>query len=178
MAADRLLILAGSLPHRRKAAALYESCLRDMVSTAARERGRVEVWHPRSRSTRKWLERNFPHLLVQEQADRAAGERVADAFGRSFDDGAERVVTLLQPVPTLAEATLTSAFHDLHEADAVLAPLTGGGCYLVGLRAEARDAATRVFRSVSWSAPEEWDTLLRAASAAGLSPRVLPGLEG
>lgn len=175
MAADRLLIFAGPLPARRKAAAAYEADLRETIGIAARERGRVEVWHVGGRAMRRRLEAGFPHVLLREQTDGNAGRRLSDAFRRSFQDGAERVVVLLGPAPSLLEATLTSAFHDLHEVEAVLGPAAGGGCYLVGLRDGAWRRAPDIFDALELNG-EEGDLMLHHLTVAGLSLRVLPGI--
>ncbi len=158
-----------------QAAELYEACLRDVIALAARERGRLELWFSGGDTARKYFEREFRHLLREPQTWGSLGQRLADAFDRSFQDGAERVIAIVSDSPTLPETTLTSAFHDLHEADAVLGPTRDGAYYLVGLRARAWPRASRMFLGVPWIATHVWEaTLLRAAEAA-LDLRILPG---
>lgn len=187
MAADRLLIftelpVAASTRHslvpplsNDDAEELYDACLRDVIALAARERGRLELWFSGGKRARKYFEREFPHLEHHAQNDGSPGERLADAFERSFRDGAERVVVLGSNAPTVPDTMLTSAFHDLHDADAILGPAVDGRYFLTGLRTAAWPRA----RSILVEAPEPssgpWEAALAAAAKNGLDVRILPG---
>jgi rSAM/selenodomain-associated transferase 1 len=189
MSSDRLLIFAkppraGRVKTRlspplppAEAAAVYEASLRDVIALAARERGRVEVWHAGGARGERWFAREFPHILLREQAAGDLGERLCDAFARSFADGAQRVVVIGSDAPTLPDPVLTSAFEDLGEADAdvVVGPTLDGGYYLIGLRAVAWPRAGRLFGGVPWSTDTVFQRTLERAHAAGLAVRVLPG---
>jgi glycosyltransferase A (GT-A) superfamily protein (DUF2064 family) len=188
MAADRLLIFApdsnrlarGPAPplSETQANALRLACIRDMVTLAARERGRVELWTAgRGRDARE-LAREFAHLPNETQATGALGDRIADAFDRSFADGAERVVILTVPTPTLRESTLTIAFKDLQDADVVLGPARRGGAYLIGVRLQAWPRARSLFAGVTDAALHEGDAIVARSADSGLELRVLPGWYG
>jgi glycosyltransferase A (GT-A) superfamily protein (DUF2064 family) len=186
MAADRLLILAesprqselddGLMPPLAKDDALevYDACLHDVIALAARERGRVELWC-KGRRERGYFERHFPHLTCRLQSDGEPIARMREAFELSFADGGERVVIMRHDAPTLPDTILTSAFHDLQDADAVAGPLPDGGCYLIGIRSRAWPGAANLFRSVHWSAPQAMSEMIANAAATGLDLRVLPG---
>jgi uncharacterized protein len=187
MAADRLLIFgrrpaAGRVKTRLtpplppdEAAAVYEACLRDVIARAARERGQVELWYDAEPGAAAYFDAEFAHLVCRPQSDGDLGARLADAFARSFEDGAARVVIVGSDAPTVPETIYGAAFDDLHDAHAVIAPALDGGYYLIGVAAAGWPSAERLFRAVPWSTDAVFaQTALRAAEA-GLDMRVLPG---
>src|SRR5688572_4010212 len=129
MAADRILVFAkrpaaGSVKTRLtpplppdEAANVYEACVRDVIALAARQRARVEVWYVDEPRARMWFDTEMPHIRAHPQRDGDLGQRMLDAFTRSFADGAERVVIIGSDSPTLPETVLNAAFDDLHEVD-------------------------------------------------------------
>jgi hypothetical protein len=187
MPADRLLVFArrpvpGEVKTRltppleaEEAAIIYEACLRDVVTHAARERGRVELWYAGGRKADAWFAREFQSMHRERQRSGDLGDRLVDAFARSFEDGAERVVILGGDVPTLPEATLTSAFTDLEDADGVIGPSLDGGYVLIGLRRATWPPGSALFRDIPWSTERVLSETLRRAGEAGLDMRVLPG---
>jgi glycosyltransferase A (GT-A) superfamily protein (DUF2064 family) len=89
-------------------------------------------------------------------------ERMIDAFARSFEAGASRVVLRNTDSPLLPLARELEAFAALAAgADVVLGPDHGGGYYLVGLRRPLPE----LFRDLPISVPSNFDrTLSRARS--------------
>jgi uncharacterized protein len=187
MAADRLLIFARApVAHRVKtrltppldpqaAATVYEACLRDVITAAARERGRLELWYAEEPEAAQYFAAEFPHVMRQAQSGADLGERLTDAFARSFDDGAARVVIIGSDAPTLPETFYGAAFDHLRDAAAVLGPAVDGGYYLVGLAVEAWPQAMHLFHDVPWSTRDVLATTVARAADAGLDMRVLPG---
>ena len=187
MPADRLLVFArrpapGKVKTRltpplapEDAATIYEACLRDVVTHAARERGRVELWYAGGRKADAWFAREFQSMHHQRQSSGALGERLADAFARSFADGGERVIILGGDVPTLPESTLTSAFTDLEDADGVVGPSLDGGYVLIGLRHATWPRGRTLFQDIPWSTEHVLSVTLLRAGEAGLDMRLLPG---
>jgi rSAM/selenodomain-associated transferase 1 len=187
MSADRVLVFArrpvpGKVKTRltpplapAEAARIYEACLRDVVTHAARERGRVELWYDGGRNVEAWFAQEFQSMQRARQSSGELGERLADAFARSFADGAERVVILGGDVPTLPETTLTSAFTDLEDADGVVGPSVDGGYVLIALRRSSWPRGATLFQDVPWSTEQVLSVTLHRAQDAGLDMRVLPG---
>lgn len=187
MIADRLLVFAASpgvgaaqtqlTPHltAAEAAALYEACLRDVIALAARERGRVELWFDGEAAEDRYFSDAFPHVTLRRQRDGHGGTRLADAFARSFDDDAERVIIIGSAVPTIPDGRLTAAFEDLREADAVVGPGLDGGQYLIGLRSVAWPRAAALFRDPVWNTRTVLDATLARAAQTALELRLLPG---
>lgn len=186
MAVDRLLIFARQpIPGQVKtrlmpalspemAAAVYEACLHDVVKLAARERGRVELWYDGGSSAERYFTAEFPVLLVMRQVPGDLGERMRDAFDRSFDDGAERVIIMGSDSPTLPETHLNAAFDTLHEQQAVVGPAIDGGYYLIGLRADAWPDARAIFTDIAWSTSAVLEQTLERAGRAGIAMHSVP----
>lgn len=122
-----------------------------------------------------YFAREFPVVPLVRQAKGDLGERMADAFDRSFAAGAGRVLLLGSDSPTLPPDTLHAAFDHLLDAEGVLGPALDGGYYLVGLRREAWPAAAGLFREVPWSTPDVLRVTALRAAEAGLALRTLPG---
>jgi rSAM/selenodomain-associated transferase 1 len=186
MAADRLLIfcctpLAGRVKSRLSptiapddAASLYEASLRDVITLAGRERGRVELWYE-GVDAERYFSDEYPHIVRQRQNGGEVGERQRDAFHRSFVDGAERVVVIGGDTPTLPEGHLNAAFDDLREGPGVLGPTRDGGYYLIGFHHAAWPAAAALFHGIKWSTGEALTQLLQRSQDAGIDLRLLPG---
>lgn len=100
--------------------------------------------------------------FVQEGQD--LGERMANAFERSFESGMEKVVLIGTDCPTLQSQHLNQAFEALTHSDLVLGPATDGGYYLIGMKRKA----DYLFEGISWSTAEVLSQTLAVATAHGL----------
>ena len=160
-------------PH--EAALLYEASLRDVVAVCARERARVELWYHPGPYAAGYFAREFPHLLQHEQRAGSLGEKMEDAFARSFADGAERVIIVGSDVPTLPESILNSAGDQLRESDLVIGPSRDGGYYLIGLARAALPKLPALFSGVAWSTDTVFRATVQRAAQEGLELRILPG---
>jgi len=100
--------------------------------------------------------------FVQEGQD--LGERMANAFARSFESGMEKVVLIGTDCPTLQSQHLNQAFEALTHSDLVLGPATDGGYYLIGMKRKA----DYLFEGISWSTSEVLSQTLAVATAHGL----------
>lgn len=67
-------------------------------------------------------------------------ERTADNMQRCFDEGYERVVLVGGFTPTLDPQRVIDALRHLNSHPLILGPTIEGGCYLIGMRADSRDA--------------------------------------
>jgi len=75
------------------------------------------------------------------------GERMKNAFKRSFDKGFKRTVIIGTDSPTLPLSYIRDAFDVLKEVPVTIGPTFDGGYYLIGL-SEQNDA---IFDGVDWS---------------------------
>lgn len=67
-------------------------------------------------------------------------ERTAQSLTQYLDDGYERVVLVGGYHPTLDPERLHDALRHLRNHPLILGPTIEGGCYLIGLRSDCRDA--------------------------------------
>ncbi len=100
--------------------------------------------------------------FVQEGHD--LGERMANAFARSFESGMEKVVLIGTDCPSLQSQHLNQAFEALIHSDLVLGPATDGGYYLIGMKRKE----DYLFEGISWSTSEVLSQTLAVATAHGL----------
>lgn len=187
MALDRVLVFAkapvsGRVKTRMtpplppdEAAALYEACLRDVVALCARERARVELWYHDEHHAAGYFATEFPHLMQAAQSGGHLGEKMRDAFARSFADGAQRTLIVGSDVPTMPENVLNAAVSGLRETEMVVGPTLDGGYYLIGLTEEAWPRAQSLFDDVAWSTDVVFRATVDRAARAQLGMHVLPG---
>jgi rSAM/selenodomain-associated transferase 1 len=109
--------------------------------------------------------------LVQEGQD--LGERMANAFARSFELGMDKVVLIGTDCPMLQSEHLIQAFEALTHSDLVLGPATDGGYYLIGMKRRA----DYLFEGISWSTAEVLSQTLNVASQHGLTTTLLRELD-
>ncbi len=107
---------------------------------------------------------------VQQPGD--LGERMAGAFERAFEAGADRVVIIGSDCPELTPALLTKAFDALSTHDFVLGPTFDGGYYLLGMRA----FNPSVFHEVAWSTEAVLPTTLARIQSLDQNVFLLPVL--
>jgi rSAM/selenodomain-associated transferase 1 len=158
-----------------EAAALYEACLRDVVALCARERARVELWYHADDHASAYFAREFPHLVQAPQTAGHLGEKMGDAFARSFANGAQRTIIVGSDVPTMPEYVLNTAVAALREAEMVVGPTLDGGYYLIGFTADAWARGQTVLHDVAWSTNLVFRTTVDRATQAGLQLHLLPG---
>jgi rSAM/selenodomain-associated transferase 1 len=112
------------------------------------------------------IEKSF----VQEGHD--LGERMANAFARSFELGMDKVVLIGTDCPSLQSHHLNQAFEALTHSDLVVGPATDGGYYLIGMKRRA----DYLFEGINWSAAEVLSQTLAVATAHGLHFNLLDEL--
>jgi len=78
------------------------------------------------------------------------GERMRNAFSKSFEDGYQSVVIIGSDCPELDSATIEQAFDELKKSDVVIGPSVDGGYYLLGMNTFIAE----IFEGIKWSSPE------------------------
>lgn len=156
-----------------RAAAIYLGLGRRVVDQLREGPWRTQVcFDPPEEETRvrRWL--GEAGLRFRAQGEGGLGERMNEAFGAAFEEGAARVCIVGTDAPGVDEARVAEAFHALDAADAVFGPALDGGYYLLALR----EPAPELFRDVPWSTGAVLRTSLRRAREAGLRVRTLEPL--
>lgn len=118
-------------------------------------------------STHPTVEKSF----VQQGQD--LGERMLNAFARTFESGRNKVVLIGTDCPTLQSQHLIQAFAALNDSDLVLGPASDGGYYLIGMKGRA----AYLFEGIAWSTPQVLSQTLHVASQHGLTTTLLGELE-
>jgi len=109
--------------------------------------------------------------FVQEGQD--LGERMANAFARSFELGMDKVVLIGTDCPMLQSQHLNQAFEALTHFDLVVGPATDGGYYLIGMNRRA----DYLFEGITWSTSQVLSQTLNVASQHGLTTTLLHELD-
>jgi rSAM/selenodomain-associated transferase 1 len=107
---------------------------------------------------------NYPIAKSFAQEGQDLGERMANAFARSFESGMEKVVLIGTDCPTLQSQHLNEAFEALSNSDLVLGPATDGGYYLIGMKRRE----DYLFEGISWSTAAVLSQTLAVATGHGL----------
>ena len=131
----------------------------------------VPVWTYFSDFIPETVNTSIEKSFVQEGQD--LGERMANAFARSFELGMDKVVLIGTDCPTLQSNHLNEAFEALTHSDLVLGPATDGGYYLIGMNRRA----DYLFEVITWSTSQVLSETLNVASQHGLTTTLLHELD-
>lgn len=108
------------------------------------------------------------------QSDGTLGDRMADTFARSFENGHEKVVIIGSDCPELSTDDIERAFLFLDSHDLVLGPAYDGGYYLIGLRKNVWSrSGSALFRDMRWGEDNVLDQTLKNAADHGLTHELL-----
>ncbi len=161
----RLAVGMGELP----ALDIYRHLIE--LTYSALEAVPVSVWTYFSdfipESTYPTVEKSY----VQQGQD--LGERMANAFARTFESGRDKVVLIGTDCPTLKSQHLLQAFEALNHSDLVVGPASDGGYYLIGMNR----SMDFLFEGITWSSELVLSQTLALAAAQGLQTSLLPVLE-
>jgi len=80
-------------------------------------RAEKEVWYAWEVSENDIWDENYFKKKVQIEGD--LGEKMKDAFKKSFDSGGEKIVLIGSDCPTLTNEVLEQAFNELNTSDVV-----------------------------------------------------------
>ena len=132
------------------AAGLYENFIFDLLAILDDMACRVQLYFdpPEKETEIRELFGDKYEYLPQHGAD--LGERMSDAFTRSFAEGFSSVILIGSDLPDLPRRIIEEAFAALEDQnDAVIGPAADGGYYLIGLKKQA--FTPDIFRGLDWS---------------------------
>ncbi|MCI5149546.1 MAG: glycosyltransferase, partial [Candidatus Electrothrix sp. MAN1_4] len=117
-------------------------------------------------------------IFLQIQQGNDLGERMADAFVRAWQQGAERVLLIGSDCPGINPSIIESGFQYLEAHELVLGPAADGGYYLIGLQSNAQSVQQHrvLFQNIDWGTDQVLQQTLNQARKAGLSFALLPEL--
>lgn len=111
-----------------------------------------------------FFEDAFPEFLVRPQSYGNLGQRMAAAFQRAFDEGADCVVLTGSDIPDLAESVIMEAFSKLEKFSVVLGPAVDGGYFLIGMT----QPCVSIFSNIIWSRETVMEQTLERIEEEGL----------
>lgn len=141
------------------------------LTYSALEEVPVPIWTYFSDFIPEFIHPSVEKSFVQQGQD--LGERMANAFARTFESGRNKVVLIGTDCPTLQSQHLLQAFDALNDSDLVLGPASDGGYYLIGMKGKA----AYLFEGIAWSTSQVLSQTLHVASQQGLTTTLLPELD-
>jgi rSAM/selenodomain-associated transferase 1 len=111
-------------------------------------------------------------MRFRPQEGNELGDRLTDALGAAFREGASKVAIIGTDCPELDFTAIATALRLLDDHDLVLGPAVDGGYYLVALRAPI----VEIFAGISWGEPTVLTETLRKAQSLGFTTELLPTL--
>ncbi len=174
------LPLAGSVKTRltplltpEDAAELYRCMLMDTLSKVKRLADvDISLFFEGGREAASYFEKTSGGMAVFPQRGGDLGERMMDAFLRTFEDGHVAVAIIGTDSPDLPVSFIEEAFLLLEDpsVDAALGPSEDGGYYLLAMKR----LHEVFFRGIPWSTGEVLERSLAKAAAGGLTVALLP----
>ncbi len=158
--------LAASLGEET-AAEIYRNFVLDIADTAGETGYPLGICHFPARMDHSALPWTRTPSLFMPQEGRDLGERMENAFRRSFLLGFERVVLIGSDIPDLPSLVLREAIDALAGNDTVIGPASDGGYYLIGFN--ERTFLPDIFHGIAWSTGTVFQETLALLHNAGLT---------
>jgi hypothetical protein len=107
---------------------------------------------------------------VEVQSVGDLGEKMKDAFSRSFALGFEKILMIGTDCYEINSEIILTAFGGLSSCDVVLGPADDGGYYLIGMK----KMHLELFENMPWSTSDLYTQTIEAARELSLSTVSLP----
>jgi uncharacterized protein len=131
---------------------LYKNFVEDTLATvrALKIPARICFYPPEKKNDiTSWL---GDHYTYWGQSGDHLGQRMANAFARTFETGVEHAVLIGTDIPDLPGQIIEEAFDALYSHDAAIGPSADGGYYLIGFSAAGFLPA--IFDGNQWGQPD------------------------
>lgn len=116
-----------------------------------------------------WTDENYSKFL---QNGDGIGERMNNAFIKSFSLNYKKVIIIGSDIPDLTEKDIIDAFEGLDKSDCVIGPSKDGGYYLLGMKA----LYTSLFENKQWSTNSVLNDTMNDFEKLGLNFHIMPVL--
>ena len=164
--------LAEDLGHE-KAAEIYASMAESVIHNLSKSKNYKTLifFDPpdRKREMENWLGKRY-QLLAQEV--NSLGERMLNAFDKTFSLGADKAVIIGTDCLEITEEIISRAFQSLDEMDVVLGPAEDGGYYLLGMK----ESIPEIFDDITWSTSQVLGQTINKIKTMGLKFSLLKTL--
>jgi rSAM/selenodomain-associated transferase 1 len=150
---------------------LYRSFVLDFLDTIRKGKHAFKIFFypPESKEkVSKWLGGDFSYI---PQKGKNLGERMKNAFCRTFSEGFSRVLLVGSDIPDLTNEVINVAF-DLNDNDAVIGPAFDGGYYLIGFKSSA--FLPEIFEGIPWSTDIVFERTMKIFRKYNYKIQVLP----
>jgi len=97
-----------------------------------------------TRQVKKWLGESF---LYFHQSGNNLGERMKNAFEKTFDKGYDNAIIIGTYIPGINSNLVIKSFKLLDKYDCVIGPSSDGGYYLLGIKKKY----PYLFENINWS---------------------------
>ncbi len=161
MSKERLLLLfvknpiAGKVKTRlartagdERALQIYKQLVYLTGKSAKQVKSARQVWYSSFIDQNDLFDGNLFEKRLQEGGD--LGERMQNAFSKSFEEGYRKVVIIGSDCPELDSSIIEQAFDELKQSDVVIGPSADGGYYLLGMNTFIPE----IFEGIKWSSAE------------------------
>jgi uncharacterized protein len=116
-----------------------------------------------------WNKQEFKKEI---QCGNDLGERMKNAFIKTFENGSEKVIIIGTDCPQIDQTILENAFMKLNHFDIVLGPATDGGYYLLGMKT----FFAVFFENIKWSTDTVLEKTIGICNQNKLAYFLLPEL--
>ncbi len=155
---------------QEQALQIYHKLLHQTKSVADPLSVNKQVWYSRFVDENDmWSKDDFEKHL---QEGENLGERMQDAFQKTFESGHQKVVIIGSDCASLTTEIVQDAFIELDHHDVVIGPALDGGYYLLGMLAMYAD----LFEDKSWSTSSVLQSTVKQIEKMNLSYHLLPTL--
>jgi hypothetical protein len=130
-----------------RARALYTNFVLDLLKTLEACRYHLKLCFYPSHAldaVSAWLGERYSYM---PQQGKNLGERMENAFRKTFSEGFEKVLLIGSDVPDLTCSLINKAYA-FDQYDAVLGPSPDGGYYLIGFKYDT--FAPEIFKGIPW----------------------------
>lgn len=128
----------------------------------------VHIYFSTEKDPTRWT--NYTQF-VQQGND--LGERMSDAFRRSFELGYKHIVGVGSDLPDLTSEIVDKGLAELNSNDAVFGPAEDGGYYLIGMRS----MLDCIFEDKPWSTESLLEVTLEDLKSKGHSVGIIETLD-
>ena len=128
----------------------------------------VHIYFSSEKDPTRWTNNT---QFVQQGND--LGERMSDAFRRSFELDYEKIVGVGSDLPDLTSDIIDKGLAELDSNDAVFGPAEDGGYYLIGMRSMLEC----IFENKPWSTEGLLDVTLAELKSKGHSVGIIETLD-
>ncbi|XWN37182.1 MAG: TIGR04282 family arsenosugar biosynthesis glycosyltransferase [Balneola sp.] len=128
-----------------KALNVYLNLLEITKKEVLKVEAKKEVWYAWDIGIDDIWEESLFVKKVQIEGD--LGEKMKDAFNKSFIEGTEKMILIGSDCPTLTGEIIEEAFDKLNKNDVVFGPSEDGGYYLIGMSSFKPE----VLEDIEWS---------------------------